>query len=127
MAQAQSENAVIGCPGCGAPLTVPRSMVGKRARCSACSLAFTIPPPTTKQPVSVVTPPAKPPEPTPEVPEHVGFDCRLCGTRLYARTQDVGKQLKCPDCHALTVIPPPPPPKAKNIPAALEGDQYELW
>ena len=27
----------------------------------------------------------------------------------------------------LTVIPPPPPPKPKNMPAALEGEQYELW
>jgi hypothetical protein len=24
-------------------------------------------------------------------------------------------------------VPQPPPPKRKNIPAALEGDQYELW
>ena len=60
-------------------------------------------------------------------PEHVGFECHLCQTRMYARVKDVGKKMKCPDCHSLTVIPPPPPPKKKNIPAALEGEQYELW
>jgi DNA-directed RNA polymerase subunit M/transcription elongation factor TFIIS len=100
-------------------------MVGQRARCAACTLAFTIPAPTNKQ--SPKTPAAKQEEAAPEVPEHVGFDCRVCSTRLFARTEDVGKQLKCSDCGALTVIPPPPPPKRKNMPAALEGEQYELW
>jgi DNA-directed RNA polymerase subunit RPC12/RpoP len=101
-------------------------MIGQRARCAACSLAFTIPAPTNK-PASVKTPPPKPQETAPKQPEHVGFDCRVCNTRLFALTADVGKQLKCPDCGALTVIPPPPPPKPKNMPAALEGEQYELW
>jgi DNA-directed RNA polymerase subunit RPC12/RpoP len=101
-------------------------MIGQRARCAACSLAFTIPAPTNK-PSSAKTPPPKPQEAVPVVPEHVGFDCRVCNTRLFARTEDVGKKLKCPDCGALTEIPPPPPPKLKNMPAALEGEQYELW
>lgn len=101
-------------------------MIGQRARCAACSLAFNIPAPTNK-PIPAKTPAPKPQEAAPPLPEHVGFDCRVCNTRLFARTEDVGKQLKCPDCGALTVIPPPPPPKPKNMPAALEGEQYELW
>src|ERR1043166_9042467 len=44
-----------------------------------------------------------------------------------ARPQHVGKQIKCADCGALTVVPEPPKPKPKNLPAALEGEQYELW
>jgi DNA-directed RNA polymerase subunit RPC12/RpoP len=100
-------------------------MIGQRARCAACSLAFTIPALTGK-PAPAKTQP-KPQQAAPVVPEHVGFDCRVCNTRLFARTEDVGKKLKCPDCGALTEIPPPPPPKPKNMPAALEGEQYELW
>jgi predicted RNA-binding Zn-ribbon protein involved in translation (DUF1610 family) len=46
---------------------------------------------------------------------------------MYGIPEWVGKKLKCPDCGAKTVLPPPPPAKKKNIPAALEGDQYELW
>jgi DNA-directed RNA polymerase subunit RPC12/RpoP len=103
-------------------------MIGQRARCAGCSLAFTIPAPSTSnKPVAAKTPASKPQEPAAIVPEHVGFDCRVCNTRLFARTEDVGGKLKCPDCGALTVIPPPPPPKPKNMPAALEGEQYELW
>ena len=101
-------------------------MIGQRARCAACSLAFTIPAPGNNQ-APAKTPTPKQEEAAPEVPVHVGFECRVCNTRLFARTEDVGKKLKCPDCHALTVIPPPPPPKPKNMPAALEGEQYELW
>src|SRR5215212_98004 len=129
MASTQSETAVVACPGCGSPLAVPRSIIGKRARCAACSLAFTIPAPTNKaiKPAPGKTPPPKTQEMAPPAPEHVGFDCRVCNTRLFARTEDVGKKLKCPDCGALTEIPPPPPPKPKNMPAALEGEQYELW
>jgi DNA-directed RNA polymerase subunit RPC12/RpoP len=60
-------------------------------------------------------------------PELVGFECRVCGTRLYGPSDKVGKKIKCPDCGAGTTIPEPPKPKAKNMPAALEGEQYELW
>src|SRR4051812_35326635 len=126
MASTQSETAVVACPGCGSRLSVPRSMIGQRARCAGCSMAVTIPAPASKeQPTKV--PPTEQQQSAPAVPEHVGFDCRVCNTRLFARTEDVGKKLKCPDCGALTLIPPPPPPKPKNMPAALEGEQYELW
>jgi DNA-directed RNA polymerase subunit RPC12/RpoP len=103
-------------------------MIGQRARCAGCSLAFTISAPSVSNKPAPAKPPAsKPQEAAAIVPEHVGFDCRVCSTRLFARTEDVGGKLKCPDCGALTVIPPPPPPKPKNMPPALEGEQYELW
>jgi DNA-directed RNA polymerase subunit RPC12/RpoP len=46
---------------------------------------------------------------------------------MYGRPDQVGQKIKCPDCGAQTAVPPPPPPRAKNVPAALEGEQYELW
>ena len=60
-------------------------------------------------------------------PQLIGFECRVCSTRLYGPSNQVGKKMKCPDCGAGTVIPEPPKPKQKNMPAALEGEQYELW
>ena len=36
-------------------------------------------------------------------------------TRMYGRPDQVGKELKCPDCGARTVVPPPPPPKRKTF------------
>ncbi len=67
------------------------------------------------------------PTPASDPPQLIGVECRVCDTRLYGRLDQVGKKLKCPDCGAGTVVPRPPKPKPKNIPAALEGEQYELW
>jgi DNA-directed RNA polymerase subunit RPC12/RpoP len=60
-------------------------------------------------------------------PQYVSVDCRVCQTRLTGTLAQVGKELKCPDCGARTILPAPPKPKPKQIPAAMEGEQYELW
>jgi hypothetical protein len=46
---------------------------------------------------------------------------------MYGLPEHVGKRFKCPDCGALTVLPPPPKLKAKKQPAALDEEQYEVW
>jgi DNA-directed RNA polymerase subunit RPC12/RpoP len=71
--------------------------------------------------------------PTPKLParrpdpQYVGFECHVCQTRMYAPPDLVGRSAKCPDCGAKTKIPPPAAAPAKKQPAALEGEQYELW
>lgn len=90
-------------------------MSGKRGRCAKCHQPFTVPK-VRQRPV-----------PLEEMPQYIGVDCRLCGTRMYGGPDQIGKELKCPDCGARTVLPPPPKPKPKNIPEAMFGEQYELW
>lgn len=126
MASTKSDTVVVSCPACGARLAVPPETLGKRARCAGCSQAFTVSAPTSKQ-APAIQPSAKPPEVASDIPEYVGFECRVCGSRMYAEPEKVGKKQRCEDCGTLTVIPPPGAPKPKNIPAALEGEQYELW
>ena len=46
---------------------------------------------------------------------------------MYGRPDQVGKKVKCPDCGATDRSSSAAEPKQKNIPAALEGEQYELW
>lgn len=95
------------CDGCGKRYHAPAEAVGQSTRCKQCGEAVTVP---------------EPPQ-----AELIGFDCRLCHTRLHAPSTDVGQRLRCPDCHVETVIPPPPPPVVKRRPAAMEGEQYELY
>ena len=95
-------------------------MAGRRGRCAACDAAFIVPPPPDQTPRDR-------PSAHPGRPQFVSVDCRVCGTRLTGRIENVGKKIKCPDCGAGTVLPDPPAPKPKNMPAALEGEQYELW
>ena len=47
---------------------------------------------------------------------------------MYARLDQVGESVKCPDCGAQTIVPPPRPVKPQKQPAALAAeDQYEVW
>lgn len=46
---------------------------------------------------------------------------------MYGRPDQVGKPIKCPDCHAETIVPPPEVVKPKKPLAAMEGDQYDVW
>jgi DNA-directed RNA polymerase subunit M/transcription elongation factor TFIIS len=51
--------------------------------------------------------------------------CRLCQTRMYATDEQVGRELKCPDCGALTVAVRSLPKKAPQLhPPA--GEELEL-
>lgn len=108
----------VACPGCGSKYEFPAAMVGKRGRCAKCGVEFTVPVPVATKP--------DPPRQS-DAPQYIGVACYLCGTRMYGSPSQVGQKLKCPDCGARTELPPPPKPKAKNIPAAMEGEQYELW
>jgi predicted Zn finger-like uncharacterized protein len=125
MATAQPQTTPLSCPSCNARFAVPLSMVGQRAKCGACGTIFKV----ETQPVgeSSSASASAAASVADDGPEYIGFECRLCGTRMYARPKDVGTKVKCPDCHARTEVPPPPAPKKKNIPAAMEGEQYELW
>jgi DNA-directed RNA polymerase subunit M/transcription elongation factor TFIIS len=60
-------------------------------------------------------------------PTIVTFSCSLCDTRITVSASHVGKQVKCPDCGRINLVPPPPPRKKPVIPAAMSGPQYELW
>jgi DNA-directed RNA polymerase subunit M/transcription elongation factor TFIIS len=126
MAPTKSDSVVVSCPKCGAKLAVDLSLVGKRARCAGCNQAFIIAAAETNA-SSTTNESPKPAETDHQLPDYVGFDCRLCGARLFAEPKNVGKKQRCGECGTLMTIPPPAPPKKKNIPAAMEGEQYELW
>jgi len=55
-------------------------------------------------------------------PEHTefGLTCKLCGTRVYARPEQVGKQIKCPDCHSAVDVTAPPRPKVQPKAPSLD-------
>lgn len=42
--------------------------------------------------------------------------CPNCDSLTYARPNQVGKRIRCPDCHAAIVVPPPPKAKPKYQP-----------
>ena len=44
-------------------------------------------------------------EPASVKPQLVRVTCGTCGTLMYAKLENVGKRIRCPDCQALSVIP----------------------
>ncbi len=111
---------VVQCPDCRAKFRVAAAHVGRRTTCPHCRSPFEV------QPLGSHSP-AEPRVARPAEPTYVGVNCLLCGTRLYGTLADVGKPLRCPDCRSQTKLPPPKPPRGPVVPAAMLGDQYELW
>ena len=53
--------------------------------------------------------------------------CTLCGTLMYARTDQIGTQLTCPDCDTkVTVKPPVELPPDTKLPRSTGGEVYGL-
>ncbi|QDU57677.1 MJ0042-type zinc finger domain-containing protein [Aeoliella mucimassa] len=102
------------CPHCRTRFKVDLRHVGRQARCPNCKAGFEV--------HAVAEPTSKPSGPT-----FVGVNCRLCGTRLYGRHDQVGQLLTCPDCNTKTKLPAPKPKEPTKMPAAMLGQQYELW
>jgi DNA-directed RNA polymerase subunit M/transcription elongation factor TFIIS len=52
-------------------------------------------------------------------------ECKLCATRMYATEDQIGRELKCPDCGTLTVAKRSAPKPKPKLPE-LVGKEYEL-
>ena len=57
--------------------------------------------------------------------ESFSFACPICNTLLYASPNQVKQQMRCPDCHSYSTVPPPPP-KTKITRLTTEGDEDEF-
>ncbi len=61
-----------------------------------------------------------------EVPVSDSFriKCPTCESMLYAKLAQVGKKIRCSDCHATIVVPPPPKAKVKYLPDMEEAKAF---
>jgi hypothetical protein len=91
-----------------------------------------VPPPRRhKVPDNLVDPNMLAPPPPIAKPKatHVSVVCYLCGTRIDVPLDQIGRTIKCPDCHARNevVAPVTTPPPAKSAGPSLEGvEEFEL-
>jgi hypothetical protein len=80
-----------------------------------------VPPPATpsREPAQIADALAETPART---TEEFGIECGLCGTRLYATPDKIGRHLTCPDCHSDVLVKPP---KIRSKPTASPPDEDE--
>ena len=125
------------CKICKANLAVSTDMIGQTMVCPDCDTANVVPEPKPKEK------PFVPDEPV-EIYGIAGFDagtpehnneelfsvrCPLCNAVLYARDDQIGTSLKCPDCYRDVPVRgrPEKPVKEKFVPKVYEGSStYEL-
>ena len=84
----------------------------------------------TTQPAHRQEPPSpKPAAPIkkPKAPE-IPVVCKLCGTRMYAKPEQVGTRVRCPDCHSENLIDAPQPAAApaRSGPSLEDGGDFAL-
>lgn len=59
--------------------------------------------------------------------EDIPVVCPLCHTRLYARKDQVGQSITCPDCRRLIVVRPPPEKAVKRAAVSADlGNEYKV-
>lgn len=120
-------------------MVVRISQAGKRAKCPDCGAANAVPIP--KQLGSSREPPAMQGQqyalwdvdkaPFPEQlqaaqPQLFPVHCGVCDTLMYAQHKHIGKQMKCPDCGALTKIKAPPKEPEKKSVLVPSGLEYKI-
>jgi DNA-directed RNA polymerase subunit M/transcription elongation factor TFIIS len=106
---------VIACPECGARLKLRDADLGRQRACPKCTFAIQTPDLET----------ARRRWQQDQVRREFSFICRLCGTRLYARPDQIGATIRCPDCHTDNVVASPPKPTERKR-FMDETDLYEL-
>ena len=125
------------CKICRTNLAVSTDLVGQTTECPDCGTVNIVPEPQAKEQ------PIMPDEPV-EIYSIAGFgdgtadhedeslfsvQCPLCGTMLYARDEQIGTSLKCPDCYRDVPVQrrPEKPVKEEFVAKVYEGSStYEL-
>jgi hypothetical protein len=129
------------CSLCDTRITAATRNVGKKVKCPDCGRVNVIPPPEKRK--AKVVPAAMSGEQIglegadartwedqqmtapPPVPALHPVECKLCATLMYATDEQVGRELKCPDCGTLTVAKQSAPKTKPKLPE-LVGKEYEL-
>jgi len=106
----------------GASQASPAAAVEPRTAAAAAPLVPTAPGKGSSPGRSTKPAKAAPPSPHTEF----GFECRLCRTRLYARLEQIGQEVICPDCHSKTVVKPPKKPPKPPDPIDEDDGGFRL-
>jgi DNA-directed RNA polymerase subunit M/transcription elongation factor TFIIS len=129
------------CSLCDTRITAASRNAGKKVKCPDCGRVNVIPAP--EKPKAKKAPAAMSGEqielqgadartwedqqttaPPPAVVLHP-VECKLCATLMYATDEQIGRELKCPDCGTLTVAKRSAPKTKPKLPE-LVGKEYEL-
>ncbi len=127
------------CHVCDTRLVALGTDAGRKAKCFDCGAVNRVPVPKAPEPkrdpaamhgqqygVWEVNKAPDPEKQRAAQPKLFPVYCRVCDTLMYAQHNQVGGQLKCPDCGALTKVNEPPKELEKKSPLVPDGQEYKL-
>ena len=109
------------CPHCSAVLKGSASNAGKERKCPKCEQTFRIP-----RPKNVETNDAPEKQIAQKEQALVPVVCGVCSTRMYARADQIGQSMECPDCFTQNLIKEPPKEAKPSGPSMETGRGYDL-
>jgi DNA-directed RNA polymerase subunit M/transcription elongation factor TFIIS len=129
----EPDDAVVrfACPRCFARLKAPLAQVGAKRRCPRCQWVFPVP--TAAEAARrrchlgeygisegmESSPAALQPQTT--------LTCPVCSALISATEDQVGRQMRCPDCDTPVVVPPPAKVETKRNLPAFPVEEYALY
>ncbi|MFO7905012.1 MAG: hypothetical protein R6U98_20270, partial [Pirellulaceae bacterium] len=90
------------CPRCHAKLSANAEDAGERRECPHCRKVLKVP--GTGTPADSTSQRSHSPSKTGGI-ANIPVICPLCGTRMYATTDQIGQTMVCPDCLESVVVP----------------------
>ena len=106
------------CPKCSAQMRAGAGDAGQQRRCPKCEAKFRIP--RAKSKGSGRQKAKKKEE------KLVPVVCGVCSTRIYAKLEQVGQSIECPDCFTQNLVKPPKEKEVVTAPAMSESAAYDL-
>ena len=115
------ENLKFSCPHCGQHIRCNPSMVGASVACPTCKVALTVPGPERPGEAS----PFFDNGPMTILAGEFRFACPHCQQHLKGKLTLAGRQIKCPACQHLIVVPSPSPQVAR--PGNYQVESGQTW
>lgn len=124
------------CSLCQTRITARTVDMGRIAACPDCGRKNVVPPPQKAK--APVAPPAmqgeqyevwgvdEAPRQFPTAAKLIPVDCRVCQTLMYAPADRVGREIKCPDCGAMTKVLPRRSAKPTGPALVADGEEYQV-
>jgi len=123
----QSDVLRFSCPHCEAPLKASREAIGRPLDCPKCQRKLTVPEfpggGWDDEEEYQLRAADSPQVPEGDEPFYISVNCSVCHTRMFARKDELGQMLACPDCGKKNLVsgdPAAETAKGKNRPDSFE-------
>ena len=128
MAKPDDSSVRFPCPRCFTRLKASLAQAGTKRRCPRCQRVFEVPATSRGLTAHEGYAVNKGMDRSPAAdPRYIAVGCPVCSTRMYATEDQVGRELVCPDCDTVVLVPPPAEAEKEKIRRGSSGVEVEEY